>query len=349
MAEKAPKKAVYDASSIQVLEGLEPVRKRPGMYIGSTGPDGLHHLIWEIFDNSRDEAMNGHANRVEVALLPDGYVRVVDNGRGIPTGIHPKTKVSALETIMCTLHAGGKFGGDGYNVSGGLHGVGASVVNALSIHTKVEVHHEGGLFMQEYKQGVKKAAVKQIGKSKLNGTIVTFKPDAEIFKEGTEFTWERVVTHLRQQAYLVKGLTIHVIDARAREGKLELEGETYMSDLGIEEPSQTFHFEGGLKSLVKHYNEFSKPLHKNIFYVEKSQDNVGVEIALQYIDDLSTKIAAYANNIGTAEGGTHVTGFKTSLTRLINTYARKAGIIKEKDENLTGDDVLEGLARFFNT
>ncbi len=343
MAEKAPKKAVYDASSIQVLEGLEPVRKRPGMYIGSTGPDGLHHLIWEIFDNSRDEAMNGHANRVEVALLPDGYVRVVDNGRGIPTGIHPKTKVSALETIMCTLHAGGKFGGDGYNVSGGLHGVGASVVNALSIHTKVEVHHEGGLFMQEYKQGVKKAAVKQIGKSKLNGTIVTFKPDAEIFKEGTEFTWERVVTHLRQQAYLVKGLTIHVIDARAREGKLELEGETYMSDLGIEEPSQTFHFEGGLKSLVKHYNEFSKPLHKNIFYVEKSQDNVGVEIALQYIDDLSTKIAAYANNIGTAEGGTHVTGFKTSLTRLINTYARKAGIIKEKDENLTGDDVLEGL------
>ena len=337
------KKSTYDASSIQVLEGLEPVRKRPGMYIGSTGPDGLHHLITEIFDNSRDEAMNGHANRVEVALLPDGYVRVVDNGRGIPTGIHPKTKVSALETIMCTLHAGGKFGGDGYNVSGGLHGVGASVVNALSIHTKVEVHHEGGLFMQEYKQGIKKAAVKQIGKSKLNGTIVSFKPDAEIFKEGTEFTWERVVTHLRQQAYLVKGLTIHVIDARLYEGKMELEGETYMSDLSFEVPSQSFHFEGGLKSLVKHYNEFSKPLHKNIFYVEKSQDNVGVEIALQYIDDYATKIAAYANNISTQEGGTHVTGFKTSLTRLINTYARKSGIIKEKDENLTGDDVLEGL------
>ncbi len=341
MAEK--KNVSYGAESIQVLEGLEPVRKRPGMYIGSTGPDGLHHLIWEIFDNSRDEAMNGHANRVEVALLPDGYVRVVDNGRGIPTGIHPKTKVSALETIMCTLHAGGKFGGDGYNVSGGLHGVGASVVNALSIHTKVEVHHEGSWFMQEYKQGVRKAAVKEMGKSKFSGTIVTFKPDAEIFKEGTEFTWDKVVNHLRQQAYLVKGLTIHVIDARAHEGKLDLEGELYMSDLGIEEPSQTFYFEGGLKSLVKHYNEFSKPLHKNIFYIEKSQDNVGVEIALQYIDDLSTKIAAYANNIGTAEGGTHVTGFKTSLTRLINTYARKAGIIKEKDENLTGDDVLEGL------
>ncbi len=337
------KKSTYDASSIQVLEGLEPVRKRPGMYIGSTGPDGLHHLITEIFDNSRDEAMNGHANRVEVALLPDGYVRVVDNGRGIPTGIHPKTKVSALETIMCTLHAGGKFGGDGYNVSGGLHGVGASVVNALSIHTKVEVHHEGGLFMQEYKQGIKKTAVKQIGKSKLHGTIVSFKPDAEIFKEGTEFIWERVVTHLRQQAYLVKGLTIYVIDARLYQGKMELEGETYMSDMSFEVPSQTFHFEGGLKSLVKHYNEFSKPLHKNIFYVEKSEDNVGVEIALQYIDDYATKIAAYANNISTAEGGTHVTGFKTSLTRLINTYARKAGIIKEKDENLTGDDVLEGL------
>jgi DNA gyrase subunit B len=343
MATKDPKKSSYDASSIQVLEGLEPVRKRPGMYIGSTGPDGLHHLIWEIFDNSRDEAMNGHANRVEVALLPDGYVRVVDNGRGIPTDIHPKTKVSALETIMCTLHAGGKFGGDGYNVSGGLHGVGASVVNALSIHTKVEVHHDGGLFMQEYKQGIKKANVKQVGKSKFSGTIVSFKPDAEIFKEGTEFTWERVVNHLRQQAYLVKGLVIHVIDARQYEGKMELDGETYLYDLGYEQPSQTFYFEGGLKSLVKHYNEFSKPIHKTIFYVDKMQDNVGVEIALQYIDDLSTKIAGYANNINTPEGGTHVTGFKTSLTRLINNYARKAGILKEKDENLTGDDVLEGL------
>jgi DNA gyrase subunit B len=347
MADKEPKsqakKGSYGADSIQVLEGLEPVRKRPGMYIGSTGPDGLHHLIWEIFDNSRDEAMNGYADRVEVALLPNGYVRVVDNGRGIPTDIHPKTKVSALETIMCTLHAGGKFGGDGYNVSGGLHGVGASVVNALSIHTKVEVHRDGGLFMQEYKQGIKKSPVKQVGKSKFHGTVVTFKPDAEIFKEGTEFVWERVVTHLRQQAYLVKGLTIHVIDARMYEDAIALDGETYMTDCGYEVPSQSFHFEGGLKSLVKHYNQFSKPIHRTIFYVEKEQDNVGVEIALQYIDDLSTKIAAYANNIGTAEGGTHVTGFKTSLTRLINVYARKAGILKEKDENLTGDDVLEGL------
>jgi DNA gyrase subunit B len=340
MAAKEPK---YDASSIQVLEGLEPVRKRPGMYIGSTGPDGLHHLIWEIFDNSRDEAMNGHANRVEVTLLPDGYIRVVDNGRGIPTDIHPKTKVSALETIMCTLHAGGKFGGDGYNVSGGLHGVGASVVNALSIFTKVEVHHEGGIFMQEYKQGIKKAAVKQIGKSKLHGTIVTFKPDEIIFKEGTAFDIARVIAHLRQQAYLVKGLSITVVDAREVTDSRDLEGETYFADLGIECPTTTFYFEGGLKSLVKHYNEFSKPVHKNIFYVEKSQDGVGVEIALQYIDDYATKIAAYANNIPTAEGGTHVTGFKTSLTRLVNAYARKNGILKEKDENLTGDDVLEGL------
>ncbi len=347
MAEKEPKtqskKGSYGADSIQVLEGLEPVRKRPGMYIGSTGPDGLHHLITEIFDNSRDEAMNGHADRVEVALLPDGYVRVVDNGRGIPTDIHPKTKVSALETIMCTLHAGGKFGGDGYNVSGGLHGVGASVVNALSIHTKVEVHREGGLFMQEYKQGKRKAAVKQIAKSKVHGTIVTFKPDAEIFKEGTEFVWERIVTHLRQQAYLVKGLLIHVIDAREYKGKVDFEGETYLSDLGLEQISQSFYFEGGLKSLVKHYNHFSKPVHKNIFYVEKEQDGVGVEIALQYIDDFPTKLVAYANNISNPEGGTHVTGFKTSLTRLINAYARKNGILKEKDENLTGDDVLEGL------
>jgi DNA gyrase subunit B len=329
MATKKPSN--YGADQIQVLEGLEPVRKRPGMYIGSTGPAGLHHLIWEIFDNSRDEAMNGHADRVEVALLPDGYVRVVDNGRGIPTDIHPKTKVSTLETIMTTLHAGGKFGGEGYNVSGGLHGVGASVVNALSIHTKVEVHRDGALFMQEYKQGIRKAATKQIGKSKFNGTIVTFKPDAEIFKEGTEFTWDTIVSHLRQQAYLVRGLTIHVIDGRAFDGKVEFEGEIYLTDIGIEQPSQTFYFEGGLKSLVKHYNEFAKPIHKNIFYVEKSADNVGVEIALQYIDDYATKIAAYANNIGTAEGGTHVTGFKTTLTRLINAYARKNGVLKEKE------------------
>jgi DNA gyrase subunit B len=347
MAEKKASKSSYGADSIQVLEGLEPVRKRPGMYIGSTGPTGLQHLITEIFDNSRDEAMNGHANRVEVALLPGNQVRVVDNGRGIPVDIHPKMKISALEVVMTTLHGGGKFDNEndesGYKVSGGLHGVGASVVNALSIYTRVEVHRDGGVFMQEYSQGKRKAAVKQIGKSKLHGTITTFQPDPIIFKEGTEFNIDTIVSHLRQQAYLVKGLEIIVIDARDYAKKLNLEGETYLADLDICANTTSFYFEGGLKSLVKHYNILSKPVHKNVFYVDKEADNVGVEIALQYIDDYSSKVVAFANNIHTAEGGTHVTGFKTSLTRLINSYARKNNILKEKDENLGGDDVLEGL------
>ena len=356
------KKSNYGAESIQVLEGLEPVRKRPGMYIGSTGPDGLHHLIWEIFDNSRDEAMNGFANKIEVAILPNDIIRVVDNGRGIPTDIHPKTKVSALETIMTTLHAGGKFNSDGYAVSGGLHGVGASVVNALSVFTKVEVHREGKVYMQEYSKGIAKAKVKEIGKSKWNGTIVTFKPDIEIFKEGTNFEWSRVVSHLRQQAYLVKGLEINILDLRDRykeynDEKLgqkfvkDIECETYLKDL---EPSRlsgynsfSFFFEGGLRSLVTYYNFNNKPVHRNIFYTEKKiedqSEHVGVEIALQYVDDLSTRIVAFANNIPNPEGGTHVSGFKTTLTRLINSYARKNNILKEKDENLTGDDVLEGL------
>ncbi len=344
--QEAKKNGSYGADSIQVLEGLEPVRKRPGMYIGSTGPSGLHHLIWEIFDNSRDEAMNGFANRVEIALLPNNRIRVVDNGRGIPTDIHPKTKVSTLETIMCTLHAGGKFGGDGYaGATGGLHGVGASVVNALSIFCKVEVHRDGTINMQEYKQGIRKAKVAQVGKSKFTGTVVTFQPDPIIFKEGTEFDLNTIVSHLRQQAYLVKGLQIHIIDAREHKDDIDLENATYMTDLGYEQPSTSFFFEGGLKSLVKHYNEFSKTIHKNIFYVDKvsEADKVGVEIALQYIEDFATKVVPFANNIHTTEGGTHVTGFKTALTRLINSYARKNGILKEKDENLTGDDVLEGL------
>ena len=342
----AAKKSSYGADSIQVLEGLEPVRKRPGMYIGSTGPEGLHHLIWEIFDNSRDEAMNGYANRVEVSLLPGNRIRVVDNGRGIPVDIHPKMKVSALEVVMTTLHGGGKFDNEndesGYKVSGGLHGVGASVVNALSIHCSVEVHRDGGLFKQEYSIGKPEYKVKQISKSKFNGTIVEFEPDIAIFKE-IKFDINRVVNHLRQQAYLVKGLEIIVIDAREYEGKLKLEGETYLADIGLPVPTTSFYFEGGLKSLVKHYNILAKPIHRNVFYVEKEVDGVGVEIALQYIDDLTTKVAAFANNIYTAEGGTHVTGFKTSLTRLINSYARKNNILKEKDENLGGDDVLEGL------
>ena len=225
--ERSKKENSYSADSIQVLEGLEPVRKRPGMYIGTTGPDGLHHLITEIFDNSRDEAMGGYANDIEITLLPNNRVRVVDNGRGIPVDIQKQTKVSALETIMTVLHAGGKFGGEdsGYKVSGGLHGVGASVVNALSIYTKVVVHKDGGIYMQEYSQGKKKAAVKKIGSSKLHGTIVTFEPDIEIFKEGVVFDWNRVVTHMRQQAYLVRGLRISVIDARAQVPAFGLDNE----------------------------------------------------------------------------------------------------------------------------
>jgi DNA gyrase subunit B len=342
---KKGKALAYDASSITVLEGLEPVRKRPGMYIGTTGPDGLHHLIWEIFDNARDEAMGGHANDIEVALLPDGYVRVADNGRGIPVGIHPKTKVSALETIMTTLHAGGKFGGEdsGYKVSGGLHGVGASVVNALSVHTKVIVHKEGGIHTQEYKIGKPLGKVKQVGKTTLHGTIVKFKPDTEIFKDGIEWNWEKIVAHLRQQAYLVKGTRITVIDAR---GLTEVEDEEafYLRNAeGFEAPSLAFYFEGGLKSLVAFHNAYQQPVHKNIFYVDKEQDQVMVEVAFQYVDDITPRITAFANNTYNSEGGTHITGFKTALTRSLNSYGRTANILKEKDENFTGDDVLEGI------
>jgi DNA gyrase subunit B len=352
-AKKVSKKeGSYGAEQIQVLEGLEPVRKRPGMYIGSTGPDGLHHLIWEIFDNSRDEAMGGFADHIEVTLLPGNRIRVADNGRGIPVDIHPKTKLSALEMVMTTLHAGGKFGGDdsGYKVSGGLHGVGASVVNALSIYTKAEVHRDGGYYVQEYSQGKKKAAVKKIGNSKINGTIITFEPDAEIFKEGTKFSWDRVVSHLRQQAYLVKNLKIKIIDAREidaeevfKKGKLDMDGLHYFDTLNLEVPSYTFYFEGGLVSLVRHYNQGKKAVQDTIFYIERELDDVGVEIALQYTDEIDARIVPFANNIFTAEGGTHVTGFKTALTRLLNNYGKKNNIIKDSDGGFTGEDVLEGL------
>lgn len=343
-AAKAAKEKAYDASSISVLEGLEPVRKRPGMYIGTTGPDGLHHLIWEIFDNSRDEAMGGFADDIEVALLPGGYVRVADNGRGIPVGIHPKTKVSALETIMTTLHAGGKFGGEesGYKVSGGLHGVGASVVNALSTHTKVIVHKDGGVHMQEYEIGKAKAKVKQIGKSDKHGTIVMFRPDETIFKDGIVWNWEKIVAHLRQQAYLVKGTRITVIDAR-EETTVDSEGAYYLRAEGLDCPSMSFYFEGGLRSLIGFYNKHQAPVHKNVFYVDAAEGDVAVEVAFQYVDDISPRLMAFANNIYNPEHGTHVTGFKTALTRTLNTYARTAGILKESEENLTGDDVLEGI------
>jgi DNA gyrase subunit B len=365
MAEKKVKKGNYDASSISVLEGLEPVRKRPGMYIGTTGPDGLHHLIWEVFDNSRDEAMGGFANRVEVSLLPGGYVRVVDNGRGIPVDIHKQTGVSALETILTVLHAGGKFGGEGsgYKVSGGLHGVGVSVMNALSSHVIVEVHRDGAYHMQEYAIGVPKYKVKKMGASKLKGTVVTFQADATIFPE-TAYDFKRVVNHLRQQAYLVKAMHISVIDARMAVGEAasthastdkavgkfleSIKGKQYLSDEHLEVPHQHFYFEGGLRSLVAFNNHYQKPVHKNIFYVEKNDYDaavMSVEVALQYVDDISARISAYANNIYNPEHGTHITGFKTALTRTLNNYAKKNNFfsVKDKDTGFTGDDVLEGI------
>ena len=357
--EKKAKKDNYGADSIQVLEGLEPVRKRPGMYIGTTGPDGLHHLITEIFDNSRDEAMGGFSDHIEVALLPHNRIRVVDNGRGIPVDMHKTTKVSALETIMTVLHAGGKFGGEdsSYKVSGGLHGVGASVVNALSIYAQVWVHKDGGIYTQEYSKGKKKSNVKKIGSTKKNGTIVSFEPDIEIFKE-ISFDFNRVVNSLRQQAYLVKGLRISIIDAREykadssieglkfnKEGILEIdENVFYLSELSLQILSQTFFFENGLTSLVKFNNQILKPIHKNIFYIEKKIEGVeSVEVALQYADDISARILPFANNIYNPEGGTHITGFKTSLTRSLNTYAKKNNLAKDGEDNFTGDDVLEGL------
>ena len=337
------KKSSYGAEDIQILEGLEPVRKRPGMYIGTTGPEGLHHLIWEIFDNARDEAMGGFADKTEVVLLPKNKIRVVDNGRGIPVDKHPKTKVSALETIMTTLHAGGKFGGDGYNVSGGLHGVGASVVNALSLYTKVVVHRDGGEYIQEYSKGKKKASVKKVGSSKLNGTIVTFEADPSIFEE-INYDLKKITNHLRQQAYLVKGMKVTIIDARDYEGKIDDNKTFFFKELGLELPSTTFYFEGGLLSLVKFYNQNQKAVHKNIFYVEKKLDGgESVEVSLQYVDDISSRIVSFANSTSTPEGGTHLTGFKTALTRALNSYGRKNKIIKDKESNFTGDDVLEGI------
>lgn len=350
--EKAKKKdeVKYGAEQISVLEGLEPVRRRPGMYIGTTGIDGLHHLVWEIFDNSRDEAMGGYCDHIEVTLLPDNSVRVVDNGRGIPVDIHPKTKVSALETVMTTLHAGGKFGGDdsGYKVSGGLHGVGASVVNALSIYFKAEIHKNKGKYIQEYSQGKKKYAVKKVGPTEEHGTIIYFKPDQEIFKE-VEFNVDTIINHLRQQAYLVKGLRIEIIDARnwdpltGGKEKKDLDETFWFKDLELEIPSTSFYFEGGLISLVRFYNKLEKPIHPSIFYVEKELDEVGVEIALQYVDDINFDIIPFANNIYNTEGGTHVTGFKMALTRVLNNYGKKNNLVKEIDGGLTGEDVLEGL------
>lgn len=331
------KKSGYSASSISVLEGLEAVRKRPGMYIGSTGATGLHHMIWEVVDNSFDEAMAGHCDTITIKLLPDHWISVTDNGRGIPVDIHPKKKVSALELVLTTLHAGGKFGDGGYKVSGGLHGVGVSVVNALSTEVKAEIHRDGKVWVQEYKYGKAKAKVKAVGKTKGTGTTISFRADADIF-ETIDFSWKTIIDHLRQQAYLNKGVKITIIDERSEE-------EREIDKSATEHPgsSYLFYFEGGIASYVKHINRNKEAKHDNIFYVEKQVEDVAVEVALQYTDDISESSFAFANNITNPEGGMHVSGFRTALTRTLNTYARNKKILKEKDGNLTGDDVREGM------
>ncbi|MFA6271726.1 MAG: DNA topoisomerase (ATP-hydrolyzing) subunit B [Patescibacteria group bacterium] len=319
-------KPEYTAKQITVLEGLAPVRKRPGMYIGNTAEAGLHHLIWEVVDNGIDEAMGGNADLIEVKLLPDGMVSVYDNGRGIPVERHSVTKKSALETVMTTLHAGGKFGEGGYKVSGGLHGVGVSVVNALSEYMRAEIKRDGKTWMQEYKRGKAVAKVKPIGKAVGTGTTQIFKPDPEIFTV-LEFNWKTVLDHLRQQAYLTKKVKISVEDLREKDKK----------------KSHTFYFEGGIASYVKQLNTNKAAKQENIFYVEKEEDGINVEIAFQYNDDFTENVFSFANNIHTVEGGMHLIGFRTALTRALNNYARKQGFIKENDDNLSGDDVREGL------
>ncbi len=319
---KAPK---YDASSIQVLEGLEAVRRRPGMYIGSTDQRGLHHLIREIVDNSVDEALGGHCDHVIVTIAPDGVVQVTDNGRGIPVDKHPKMNTSALEVIMTVLHAGGKFGGGGYKVSGGLHGVGASVVNALSEWCRVEVRRNGKHYMQEYERGVPKSKVRQIGESgpDEHGTTTTFKADETIFVDGLDYNFEALVQWFRETAYLTKGLRITLIDQRS-------------------DREMTFYFEGGIVSFVRHLNRNRNVVQDRPFYVMKETPCCLVEVALQYNDTYGESTHTFANNISTGDGGTHLSGFKSALTRTINDYAKKNGFLKG-DESLSGEDVREGL------
>ncbi|KAA0206478.1 DNA topoisomerase (ATP-hydrolyzing) subunit B [Candidatus Uhrbacteria bacterium] len=319
----------YGAEQIAVLEGLEPVRKRPGMYIGSTGPDGLFHLLREVADNSFDEAMAGHANEIVITLLPDDRVSVSDNGRGIPVETHKQYKVSALELVMTKLHAGGKFGGEGsgYKISGGLHGVGVSVVNALSEDLEVTVERDGGMWKQSYVRGKPKGPVKKVGTSKRHGTTLTFKPDATIFTEGTRFDYQRVLDHYRQQCYLTKGIKLVAIDAREKD----------------QHDAYAFYFEGGVESYVRHLNHTKQPKHESVFFVEKQVDKAEIAIALQYTDEFSETLYAFTNNIINPEGGTHVQGFRTALTRVLNSYARGKGYLKEKDDNLSGEDVREGM------
>ncbi len=326
MPKDTKKTNAYGADQITVLEGLDPVRKRPGMYIGSTSSAGLHHLIWEVVDNSIDEAMAGYATEISVSLLPDGMVSETDNGRGIPVEKMKATGISALETVLTKLHAGGKFGGGGYKVSGGLHGVGVSVVNALSEYLKAEVRRDGKAWEQEFKIGKPLKAARAVGNSKETGTTITFKPDATIFTE-LEFNWGKILDRLRQQSYLTKGITISAYDKRE----------------GHREKKYKFHFEGGIKSYIKSLHRNKTVKNDTIFYIDKEVNDCRVELALQYNDEYNENLLAFANNIHNPEGGTHVAGFRSALTRTLNNYARAKNLLKEKDENLTGDDVREGL------
>jgi DNA gyrase subunit B len=314
----------YDATSIEVLEGLEPVRKRPGMYIGGTDVHGLHHLVYEIVDNSVDEAMQGFGDRILITIGRDGSVAVRDYGRGIPTDTHPKMKVSALEVVMTTLHAGGKFDSGAYTQSGGLHGVGASVVNALSEWCYVEVYQRGKVFRQEYMRGRPKSRVKEIGDTHETGTLTVFRADPEIFGDA-EYDYDILAQRFREICYLTRGLKI-----------------TFRDDRPGKENEMTFYFEGGVQSFVRHLNKHRKVLHDPI-YIERRAGTSSVEIALQYNDSFSESVFSFANNIHTVDGGTHLTGFRGALTRTLNDYARKAGLLKESDANLTGEDVREGL------
>ncbi|MFA5986209.1 MAG: DNA topoisomerase (ATP-hydrolyzing) subunit B [Parcubacteria group bacterium] len=337
MAEvKKESKKAYSASSIQVLEGLEPVRKRPGMYIGGTGLAGLHHMIWEVVDNSIDEAMAGHATWCRVRILPNDIVEVSDNGRGIPVDIHPKTKKSTLETVLTVLHAGGKFGGEdsGYKVSGGLHGVGVSVVNALSEWLKAEVKSDGKLWAQEFSCGKSQGDVKPVGKVKggETGTTITFRPDRKIFSE-TAFSFDTVVKHLRNQAYLTKGIRIDIEDAREVTGKKD----------AYKARRHSFYFDSGIVSFVKFINRNKEVKNVVPVYIDKQQDDVYVEVSFQYTDSFKERLHAFANNILNPEGGTHVAGFRAALTRCVNAYARTSGLLKEKDKNLAAEDMQEGL------
>lgn len=317
------KQKQYNSEQIQVLEGLEPVRKRPGMYIGGTGRDGLHHLLKEIADNAVDEAIAGHADSLWVTLQEDGGIRVKDNGRGIPVDKHSKTGKSALETVLTILHAGGKFGGGGYKVSSGLHGVGVSVVNALSRKLIAEVHKDGTLYRQEYERGVPLGPIKKAGTTDQTGTVITFYPDETIFEE-VDIEYEWTVDYLRHQAYLTKGLRTEVIDEKTNK-------------------KYAFYFEGGISSYVRHLNLGKDVIDDDVFYVEKQIEDSMVELSVQYADAYTETVKAFANNVYNPDGGTHLTGFRAALTRVINDYARKNGLIKEKEENLSGEDTREGL------